>query len=350
MAEQYAIIGIGKLKTAGNIKGVLDHMTRARQTPNSNGKENITMIEPPPLSEIMAEINKYPKRRNSVLCFDILLTASPEFFDGKTPEQVKEWAEVSLQWAKQKFGENNNIQGAILHLDESCPHLQILSISAKNNRLNARFYTGGREKLRALWTEYAQAVKHFGLKRGREFSPAEHKSIKEYYADVKRGAELATGRKFTADELPPPTMGDRLNPTEYAVKLVNHVANFYRKQNGNLKAELEATRRELEQVITKMANDRKQYREMKEHPGMIQELQEALAGETMARATEQAKYKRLITAISDFFRRNIGKHDVLRTPERLGALAGIKELEKDISLSLTPDAKPRQGMTRTRGL
>lgn len=350
MAEQYAIIGIGKLKTAGNIKGVLDHMTRARQTPNSNGKENITMIEPPPLSEIMAEINKYPKRRNSVLCFDILLTASPEFFDGKTPEQVKEWAEVSLQWAEQKFGENNNIQGAILHLDERTPHLQILSISAKNNRLNARFYTGGREKLRALWTEYAQAVKHLGLKRGREFSPAEHKTIKEYYATVKRGAELATGRKFTADELPPPTMGDRLDPTEYAVKLVNHVANFYRKQNGNLRAELEATRRELEQVITKMANDRKQYREMKEHPGMIQELQEALAGETMARATEQAKYKRLITAISDFFRRNIGKHDVLRTPERLGALAGIKELEKDISLSLTPDAKTRQGMTRTRGL
>lgn len=350
MADLYAIIGIGKLKTAGNISGVLSHMTRTRPTPNSNGKENITMIEPPPLSEIMAEINKYPKKSNSVLCFDILLTASPEFFDGKTPEQVKEWAEISLQWAKQKFGENNNIQGAVLHLDEQTPHLQILSICSKDHRLNARYYTGGRAKLRALWTEYAQAVKHLGLKRGREFSPAEHKTIKEYYATVKRGTELATGRKFTADELPAPTMGDRLNPTEYAVKLVNHVANFYRKQNGNLKAELEATRRELEQVTEQTADDRKKHQQMKVNPRIIDKLQKALAGETMARATAQAKYKRLITAISDFFRRNIGTHDILRTPEKLGALAEFKELERDISLSMTPDAKERRGMNRARGL
>lgn len=349
MAEQYAIIGIGKLKTAGNIKGVLDHMTRARQTPNSNGKENITMIEPPPLSEIMAEINKYPKRRNSVLCFDILLTASPEFFDGKTPEQVKEWAEVSLQWAKQKFGENNNIQGAILHLDESCPHLQILSISAKNNRLNARFYTGGREKMRALWTEYAQAVKHLGLKRGREFSPAKHTEIKEYYATVKRGIELATGRDFKADELPAPTMTDRLNPTEYALKLVNHIARYYRKQTGNLKAELEATRRKLEQVTERTANDRKKYKELKENPDIIQELREALAVQTKARATEQEKYNALVKAVADFFRKNIAKNDVLRKPEKLGELGKFRELEKETRLSLTPDARERQGMTRTRG-
>lgn len=354
MADLYAIVGIAKLKTPGNIAGVLAHMYRTRETPNSDGRENLTMIPATPLSEIMAEINSCPnKKSNSVLCYDLLLTASPEFFYDKTPEQVKEWAETSLQWAGDKFGKSN-IKGAVLHLDEcqtGSPHVQIcLTAIDPTGRLNARFFTGGRAKMRELWTQYAGAMKKYGLKRGREFSPAKHKEIKEFYADVRRGIELAKGRDFTADDLPAPTMGDRLDPKKYAVKLVNHIANYYRKQNGNLKAELEATRRELVQVTTQTANDRKQYREMKEHPGMIQELQEALAGETKARATEQQKYKRLITAISDFFRRNIGKHDILRTPERLGALAGIKELEKDISLSLIPDAKTRQGMTRTRGL
>lgn len=354
MADLYAIVGIAKLKTPGNIAGVLAHMYRTRETPNSDGRENLTMIPATPLNEIMAEINSCPnKKSNSVLCFDLLLTASPEFFDGKTPEQVKEWAETSLQWAGDKFGKSN-IKGAVLHLDEcqtGSPHVQIcLTAIDPTGRLNARFFTGGRAKLRALWTEYAQAVKHFGLKRGREFSPAKHREIKEFYSDVKRGIELAKGRDFTADELPAPTMGDRLNPTEYAVKLVNHVANYYRKQNGNLRAELEATRRELEQVTNQTANDRKKYQQLKDNPGIVDELQKALAGETIARATEQQKYKRLLTAIADFFRRNIGKHDILRTPEKLGALAGIKELEKDISLSLVPDAKTRQGMTRTRGL
>ena len=131
MTTMYAIVGVGKLKTAGNIKGVLDHMTRNRATSNSNGRENITMIQPPPVPEIMAKINSYLPRKNAVLAFDILLTASPEFFAGKSEADIREWAETSLQWAKQKFGENNNIQGAILHLDESCPHLQICSICSK---------------------------------------------------------------------------------------------------------------------------------------------------------------------------------------------------------------------------
>ena len=354
MADLYAIVGIAKLKTPGNIAGVLAHMYRTRETPNSDGRENLTMIPATPLDEIMAEINSCPnKKSNSVLCFDLLLTASPEFFDDKTPEQVKDWAETSLQWVFDKFGKSN-VKGAVLHLDEcqtGSPHLSVcLTAIDPTGRLNARYYTGGRAKLRALWTEYAGAMRKYGLKRGREFSPAKHKEIKEFYSDVKRGIELAKGRDFTADELPAPTMGDRLNPTEYAVKLVNHVANFYRKQNGDLRAELEATRRELEQVTNQTANDRKKYQQLKENPGIVDELQKALAGETIARATEQQKYKRLLTAIADFFRRNIGKHDILRTPEKLGALAGIKELEKDISLSLVPDAKTRQGMTRTRGL
>lgn len=354
MAGLYAIVGIAKLKTPGNIAGVLAHMYRTRETPNSDGRENLTMIPATPLDEIMAEINSCPNRKsNSVLCYDLLLTASPEFFYDKTPEQVKDWAETSLQWAGDKFGKSN-IKGAVLHLDEcqtGSPHLQIcLTAIDPTGRLNARFFTGGRAKLRALWTEYAGAMKKYGLKRGREFSPAKHKEIKEFYADVRRGIELAKGRDFTPDDLPAPTMGDRLDPKEYAVKLVNHVANFYRKQNGNLKAELEATRRELEQVTEQTANDRKKYKELKENPDIIQELREALAVQTKARATEQEKYKTLVKAVADFFRKNIAKNDVLRKPEKLGELGKFRELEKEIRLSLTPDARERQGMTRTRGV
>lgn len=352
MGDLYAIVGIAKLKTSGNVGGVLSHMTRSRPTPNADGRENFTMIEPPPLPEIMQEINMYLPRKNAVLAYDLLLTASPEFFDGKTPEQVKAWAETSLKWACDKFGKNN-VKAAVLHLDETqtgSPHIQALVIPEKDGKLNARYYTGGREKMRNLWTEYAAAVKQYGLKRGREFSPAKHKEIKSFYNDVKRGIELAAGRAFTPEELPAPTMGDHINPAEYAAKLVNRVITHYRQQNGNLRAALEATQKELERMTERTAADRQERQQLKEKPGIIKAMQEALAAEAAAKETERGKYEKLVNAVREYFRRNIGQNDVLRTPEKLGQLQDFQELAEDVRLTLTPDPRKRQGMTMTRGL
>ena len=351
MADRYAIVGIAKLKTSGNIGGVLSHMFRTRETPNSDGRENLTMIAPPPLSEIMEEINLYPnKRSNSVLAYDLLLTASPEAFKEMTPGQLQDWAETSLTWACEKFGKDN-IKAAVLHLDEQetgSPHLQILVIPSHDGKLDARYYTGGREKMRNLWTEYAAAVKKFGLKRGREFSPAKHKQIKEFYNDVKRGIELAAGRTFTPEELPAPNMGDYMNPAKYAAALVNRVVIHYRKQNGNLRAALEATRRELEQVTERTAADRQERQQIKERPGIIKELQEALAAEAKVTAAERGKYKRLTQAIAEYFRKNIAKNSTMRHPDKLGKLQEFPELAKAVSLSLTHEPKEPQGMERTR--
>lgn len=348
MRDLYAIVGIAKLKAAGNIQGVLSHMLRTRPTPNADGRENLVMIQPPPLPEIMEYINSFIPRKNAVLAYDMLLTASPEFFTGKTPEQVKEWANDALAFACAKFGKHN-IQGCVLHLDEQetgSPHLQLLVVPEYQNKLNARHYTGGRECMRKLWTEYAAAMKKHGLKRGREFSPARHKQIKEFYSDVRRGAELAAGRTFTPDELPPPSLGDHMNPAEYAAKLVNHIANYYRKENGNLRAALEATRRELEQVTNQTAADRQLYQQIKENPALVKELQKALALEATARATEQDRFNKLVEAVKVFFKNNIAENSIMRKPENLGNLQDFPELQQAIRISLTPDIKPRQGMTR----
>ena len=351
MKDLYAIVGVGKLKTAGNVSGVLAHMFRTRETPNSDGRENITLIAPPSFDEIMEEINSYLPRKNAVLGVDLFLGASPEYFTGKTPEQVKEWADASLQWACKKWG-RENIKAAVLHLDEcqtGSPHVQIFLIPQINHKLNCRYFTGGRERMRAMWTEYAAAMRPFGLKRGREFSPAKHRQIKEFYADVRRGIELAAGREFSPEELPAPTMGDHLDPAGYAVKLVNRVVVHYRKQNGNLRAALEAAQRELEQVTNRAAAAGQQYQQLKDNPDLIKDLQEALAAEAKAAAAERGKYKKLAAAVADYFRRNIAKNSVLRKPEVLGQLQDFPDLRDELRISLTADVKRRQGMEQTRG-
>ena len=341
----FAIVGVGKLKTAGNIKGVIDHMTRNRATSNSNGRANDILIAPAPLPDIMEEIGQYFPRKNAVLCYDFLLTASPEWFTGKTEAGIRQWEEASLQWACDKFG-RGNIKAAICHRDETTPHLQLLIIPEYQNKLNARHYTGGREKLRALWTEYAAAMKPYGLERGKEYSPAKHKDIKAYYAAVNKGAELARVRKVKAEELPAPELGDRISPRQYAADLINRVTSFIRKENGNLRAALKEERQQREEMTRQMIRERELYNSLKEKPERFRELQEAIKREAAERMQEQARYKRLLEAIRQYFRQNIDRNSGLRNPDRLGALKDFPELQKDIRLSLTPEFKERQGIER----
>lgn len=87
----FAIIGIAKLHTAGNIAGVIDHMTRQRPTANSNGRQNDILIKPPQLPEIMQEINSYLPRKNAVLAKIREISPeelpAPELLDRVSPRQ-----------------------------------------------------------------------------------------------------------------------------------------------------------------------------------------------------------------------------------------------------------------------
>lgn len=343
MAE-YAIIGLAKLKAAGNIKAVLEHMTRSRKTENSNGRANDVLIQPPQLPEIMDRINSYFPRRGAVYAYDFLMTMSPGAAKNMTEEQIKTWELDSLAWCCETFGRDNVI-GAICHRDESTPHIQALIIPEKDGKLNARAYTGGRDKMRALWTSYAQAMKPWGLQRGKLFSPAEHKAIKDYYADVNKAAELAARGKIKPEHLPEPGIKDHANPRQYAANLLNYAIKRLQQQNANLRQGLAAANRENESLKESTARDRELYALIKDDLDAFRKLQEALQQEQKGRAADKKRYFLLLAAIKDYFRRNIDARSVQRKPEALGQLQDFPELAEDIRLDITPERKPRRGMT-----
>ena len=346
----YAIIGIKKLKTAGNIAGVIDHMTRSRPTPNSNGKENDIIVPPPKVEDLMQDLSLYHPRKNACLCYDVLFAVSPEWLEGKSEAQIKEWEQKTYEWACSKF-KKDNIRGFIAHHDELSIHCQAIIVCEHEGRLCARHYTGGREKMRALWTEYALAMRPLGLERGREYSPAKHQEIKEYYAAVKKGARLAAVRKVKAEELPSPEIMDRINPKQYAADLVNRATYLIRKENGNLRAELERERRQREAIINRVTNDRILYHDLKDNPDRFRQLKKELDAERQARAEERKEFKELAAAIKSYFRRNIAENSTLRLPDRLGRLKDFQEIRDAVSLSLTADVKERGrgSMTLARG-
>ena len=345
---KFAIIGIAKLHTAGNIKGVLDHATRQRPTANSNGRPNDILVAPPKLPELMAEINSYKFRKNSVLCYDMLLTASPDYFVGKTEEQIREWEQKSLEWVCAKFPPGA-VKMCICHRDELTPHLSllVLPLDPSGEKLNARYYTGGKAAMRALWTEYAQAMKPLGLERGREYSPAKHQDIKSYYAAVNKGAELAKVRAIKPEELPAPELMDMVSPRQYAADLINRVTAIIRKENGALRAGLAAEKEQKEKTARQMLTDRELYHQLEENPEAFKQVKAALAEAIQAGNKDRQQYEALTAAIKDYFRQNIDPNSILRTPDKLGALQDFPELADAIRISLTPDVKERRGMVRT---
>ena len=326
MEPMYAIFGFSKLKSIGNIKAVLDHMTRSKKVLNDCENKMDVLITPPDLNELEKEISLYRPRKGAVLAYDILLTASPQWFTGKTEAQIQEWEEASLQWAVDTFGGMDSIKGAICHRSEATPHIQIIAIAQHEGRLCASHYTGNRAKLRQLWTSYAEAMKPYGLQRGREYSPAEHKDIRAYYADIAMGKQMADDIEIRENDIPSPTISDRLDPKKYAAEITRTVLRRLLDENGNLRSALDAERKTNKELSKKIAADRKVYAAVKDNPDYVKQLEAELAAEKQKAQEYGERFSALITGMREFFNHHIPPTSELRNPDKLGTLTSFWEL------------------------
>ena len=348
MKDQYAIIGLAKLHTAGNIAGVMAHMYRTRPTENSNGQPVDVRIRPKNIRAVMDNINQYCPRKNAVLAYDFLVAASPEWFIGKSPAEIEAWKQDSQKWLEDTFGKESLI-GLVWHdRDETSCHGQALILPIYQDALNAKHYTGDRGKMRGLWSSYAKAMAKYGLKRGKMYSPAKHESIREYYARVNASETVAAVTKVREEQLPAPTMGDRVNPKSYAAGLLNHALEWYRKENAALHEELAAERNKREQITRQVTKDRELFAFLQAEPGAYKALAQELEAERAAHGKDKERFTELVAAVAEFFKRNIDKNSVYRSHERLGKLAKFPELEKAVRLSLQMKESARGSVTLSK--
>jgi Plasmid recombination enzyme/Protein of unknown function (DUF3991) len=199
----YGICRISKLKSAGAIAASESHTRRLRPTPNANlSRENERFIgtEPGTLmlgQEVFNRIGNQTIRKDAVLCVEILLSASPEFFRPGDRGNAGQWDSVHLadwkkanhDWLCEMFG--NRVVRAELHLDEATPHIHAYLVPLdEKGKLNCRSIFGGREKLSQFQDSYAAAMKPLGLERGIKGSRATHTEVKEYYAAVVKEPDL----------------------------------------------------------------------------------------------------------------------------------------------------------------
>lgn len=186
----YAILRVEKTKNT-SIAGKNSHNMRLRKThnadPNLKSQNRILIGSGDLRTDINARFqatNVKTRNSTSVICNELVLTASPEFFANS--KNLEDWIKVQMEYLHNEYGEN--AINAVLHLDEQTPHIHafITPIENKNGiyKLNNKSYMKKYETMQDIYFKYNKPL---GLIRGikKEVSNAEYKEVKEFYSDIK---------------------------------------------------------------------------------------------------------------------------------------------------------------------
>lgn len=120
-------------------------------------------------------------RSDAVLMCSFIIGSDGEFFKGLAPTEQRQFFEDCTDYFALRYGKENIIS-AVVHVDETTPHMHLNLIPVVDNKLSAKqLFT--RTSLRELQTDFHEKVgKRWGLERGKEGSQAKHLSTTEYKA------------------------------------------------------------------------------------------------------------------------------------------------------------------------
>lgn len=194
------------------------------------------------MQDIRAEIEHAGAhtRSNSVVALDTLYTASPTFFEGKTQEQTEKFFRDCLQFHQKRFG---HIISAVVHYDETTPHLHIVSVPlTADGRLSAREIVGNKKNMSRMQDEFFEQVgRDYGLERGTRSDGQERR--RHVSAQEKRVRELEQQVSDLSERVERLTEQTELTAAEYrdSYKKTAHI-NQLRQQ---ARQELTQTRQQL---------------------------------------------------------------------------------------------------------
>lgn len=260
----FAILRTTKLKDWGNISASLQHTFRERLTPNAD--ENRTGLNAHiggnNSEQILQKIkdglpDKY--RADCVKCVEYLITASPEWFAQANDQERLQYFHTAQEWLKERHGADN-VKYVGIHVDETTPHLVAYVVPIdERGKLNCKAFTGGREKLSKMQSDFAERVQKFGLKRGVEGSKAKHQRVKRFYGHLEQEMPRMTIQDITPQLLKKGIFQDTYEDDRVVIDRVNakmqaildHKTaqiNDLKQKLGETQAKLQKTQQELSKM------------------------------------------------------------------------------------------------------
>ena len=182
MKAQYAILRFAKYK-GPEIGHIEAHNERTKEKYASNpdidtARSHLNFHLVTPERKYRAESEKQiakagcRTRSDSVRVVEALVTASPEFFNGKKRSEVRAYFTEALEFIKQNQNPDTIIS-AVVHMDEKTPHMHLCFVPlTEDNRLSAKEIVGNKKKLTwwqdEFWTHMVK--KYPDLERGESAS------------------------------------------------------------------------------------------------------------------------------------------------------------------------------------
>ena len=136
-------------------------------------------------------------RKDAVLMCSFVVGSDREFFGRLSPSEQQQFFVDCTRFFAERYGEDNIIS-AVVHMDETTPHLHLNLIPIADGKLCAK-QLFDRKELQNLQTDFHSVVgKKWNLQRGKEGSQAKHLDTAAY--KLKKMSEAADQAELRTDE------------------------------------------------------------------------------------------------------------------------------------------------------
>ena len=164
MKAQYAILRFAKYK-GPTVSRIEAHNERTKESYASNpdiktelSKHNFHPIAPEgkyrDISNRIIREAGCRVRKDSVTAVEALITASPEFFEKKSPKEIREFFDYAVAFMKSKQNPATYIS-AVVHVDEKTPHMHLCFVPiTSDGRLSAKEIIGNKKRLTKWQDEF----------------------------------------------------------------------------------------------------------------------------------------------------------------------------------------------------
>ena len=199
----------------GNLVGIGNH--NQRKTENHTNKEidpslskfnydlvGLTENYKSDIENFINENKSTPRsiRKDAVLVNEWIISSDRDFFKDLSQEETKNFFSSAKDYFAENFG-NQNIRYAIVHLDESTPHMHMGIVPFdKDNKLSAK-RVFNREALRNIQEDLPKYLQEqgFEIKRGLEGSDRKNLTVPEFKEMKREQKEIEREIERKKDEL-----------------------------------------------------------------------------------------------------------------------------------------------------
>ena len=183
MKAQHAILRFAKYK-GPTVSRIEAHNERTKETYASNpdiktelSKHNFHPVIPQgkyrDISNRIIREAGCRVRKDSVTTVEVLITASPEFFEQKSRKEIREFFSYAVEFMKSKQNPATFIS-AVVHVDEKTPHMHLCFVPiTADGRLSAKEIVGNKKRL----TQWQDEFWSYMVKKYPDFERGESASL-----------------------------------------------------------------------------------------------------------------------------------------------------------------------------